>query len=488
MAVKLKKAGLSNFVIFEASDGPGGTWWLNTYPGCEVDVPSDMYSFSFSSYPWSRNYARQPELAAYIQKIIAEYDLEEHIRFDSRVTAIHWSDSSHQYEVTTDAGISSTFEVVVSAVGFLSDPNLPTWPNLTEFEGACFHTSRWNDSVDLTGKTVAVVGTGSTASQVVPSIAPIVKQLYLFQREPGWVVPKNDRDYGVEEIPKLARPLRRQIRRMKLFASTEWGHIGKELYRPGGRRSRRAQEISLSMIDAVFRDRPDLKELVTPKYAFSGKRRIVTSDFYPALLRENVELIPFAIEGVTRRGVIDSRSVERDVDVIIMATGFKGAQFLSSVQEVTGRNGAELHHVWREGAFAFLGMSVPGFPNFYMMYGPNTNGGSAYTYMHERQAEFVVANIKRMVRKNLTAIDVKPTYVRLYNSWLQRRLANTAWAVSKNYFKSPNGTIVTQWPEGGLFYWFLLKALRRPSSRTLRLPISARPRHVSSIAPKNPIG
>ncbi|MDV7240547.1 MULTISPECIES: NAD(P)/FAD-dependent oxidoreductase [Rhodococcus] len=467
MGTKLKRAGIDTFTIFEAQSGPGGTWWINDYPGCEVDVPSDMYSYSFGTRTWNRTHVRQPELLEYIQNTIDEQNLRGHFRFDTQVVSLTWNDDTHVWKVVTDRDEEFEFDVVVSAVGFLSVPKIPTWPGIDQFERARFHTAEWDHDYDYEGKTVAVVGVGSTAAQVIPTIAPKVKQLYVFQREPGWVLPKGDRDYSAAEARRLSNPLVYKIRRYLDFVRFERSQWGGALYRTGSAVHRAAERAAREYIDSTFRDRPDLRDAVTPKYVFSGKRRVLSDDFYPALLRDNVELVPTAVDSLTGTGIVDNRGTEREVDLIVTAIGFTASNYLNTL-DVRGRGGLDLHEVWKEGAFAFLGMTVPGFPNLYMLYGPNTNGGAPVTYFHERQADYVVSDIRRMARENISALEVKQVYSDIYNVWLQDRMKGTAWTQANNYFSAESGRIVTQWPDGMLKYVGLLRILRRLSSAQVR--------------------
>jgi cation diffusion facilitator CzcD-associated flavoprotein CzcO len=461
-AVKLRKAGFHDFTVFEAEAGPGGTWWRNTYPGAEVDVHSGIYEFSFTSRNWTRTHAGQAELLAYIEDILDDFDLRKHFRFNTQVTQARWDDERRHYTVTLDTGESADFEVVVSAVGFLSEPKFPDWPGLDTFAGPKFHTLYWDHNLDLTGKNVAIVGTGSTATQIVPAIAGRVGRLTMFQREPGWILPKNDHDYSPEELAKYSRPLARRIRRLKLFVNFQRSYHGGAIHHTGSKRNAAARVRALAFIDSVFKDRPDLKEKVTPKYEFSGKRRILQDTFYPALLRENVELVARPVVSVRPHAIVDDQGEAHEADVLIMSTGFHASRYVATVN-VIGRDGRSLQEVWEDGAYAFMGMTVPNFPNFYMLYGPNTNGGPIL-YHHELQAQYVVRELRTMMRTRATAIEVRPGIVRVYNKWLQRRLAKTAWANANNYMKGPAGTIVTQWGDSLLTFWALHKIPRRVTS------------------------
>lgn len=463
MAVKLKKTGFTDFTVLEAEDGPGGTWWINRYPGAEVDVNSAVYSLPYRDHVWSRTHAKQPELLRYIDETLDLFDVREHFRFGVKVEEVRWDDGTSTYTVITTAGERFEAEVVVSAVGMLSDPKEPPWPGVESFKGRVFHTQRWPDDVDLTGKRVAVVGTGASSVQVVPSIAPDVKQLFVFQREPGWVLPKNDRDYTEDELEAYRKTLTQRWRRLKMMAKAEWSYLYSPVYLIGSKRNGKAKDLALAYIDKVFADRPDLKEALTPQYPFSAKRRILTDDYFPALKRDNVELVPHHVASMTETCIVDNEGVEREVDVVVAAIGFKASSYLSSLR-VYGRGGRDLHEQWRDGAYAFLGVAVPNFPNLYMLYGPNTNGAAPITWVQERQAAYVIANLKRMRDHGIAAIDVKASWTKRYNAWLQRRLSKTAWAQGNNYFKGPKGQIVTQWRDGLVIYSLLLKFLRRPAS------------------------
>jgi len=466
--VKLLKAGIETFTIFEKSPGPGGTWWDNRYPGAEVDVASHLYSYSFLSYDWSRTHVRQAELQRYMEDVVDRFGLRPHFRFSTAVSDAVWDDERHRYMVHLEGGEEVPADVVVSALGLLNHPRYPDWPGLEDFAGPKFHTFRWEHEHDLTGRRVAVVGTGSTAAQVVPAIAPVVGRLLVFQREPGWVTPKGDRDYTPEERAAFARPLARRIERTRQFVRLERMQFRGAIHRPGSTVNTRIEAVCRSYITGALKDRPDLVEAVTPRYPFPGKRPVLSSDYYNALKRDNVELVPKAVTRVTPTGVVDADGVEHPADVLVMATGFQPTNFLATL-EVVGRGGRTIHEVWDGEPRAFLGITVHGFPNFYMLYGPNTNGGEIVHHL-ERQAEYVVRAVRRMMRERVTAVEVRAGAVDTYNRWLERRFAGTAWPVSNNYYKSPSGRIVTQWPDGALLYALGTKTLGRVSETTRRAP------------------
>jgi cation diffusion facilitator CzcD-associated flavoprotein CzcO len=461
--VKLRKAGIESFTIYEKSLEIGGTWRDNTYPGCEVDTHSSLYSFSFTRPSWSRTHARQAELRKYLEAVVDEFGLREHIRTGVGVDTAVWDERTHTYTLELDDGTTARCHALISAVGFLNVPRMPDWPGLDAFRGPAFHTARWEHEHDLRGKRVAVVGTGSSAVQIVPEIAPIAGRLLLFQREPGWVMPKGERDYTPEERQELRGPLRWRLERLKQFRPVEKNLWRAGVYRPGSKPHSAGEKLCRGYIAHVFADRPDLRDAVTPNYPFWGKRVIFASTFYPALKRENVELIPRAVTRVTENGVVDAAGVEHPVDVLVLSTGFQPTNYLAHLR-VIGRAGRSLHDYWAGEPRAFLGITVPGFPNFFILYGPGTNGGEIL-WMLERQAEYAVRAVRRLLRSGATAVELKRRWADAYDRWLQWSVRDTAWVVSHNYFKSGSGKIVTQWPYSPLAYRALTRSLGRWSEK-----------------------
>jgi cation diffusion facilitator CzcD-associated flavoprotein CzcO len=464
--VKMKRAGIHTLAIYESSLGIGGTWWDNTYPGAEVDVGSHLYCFSFKPYPWSRTHARQPELQKYLEEAVDEFGLRPHLRLGVAVESAEWDDDRHVWTVRLDDGTVDECHVLVSAVGFLNVPHYPDWPGLSSFAGPVFHTARWEHGHDLGGKVVAVVGTGSSATQLVPAIQPIVRRLHVFQREPGWILPKGERDFTDAERASLARPWRRTLERWRLKYMVEKSLRGGDAYRPGTRTNEDRKRVCLDYIARKFADRPDLRVAVTPSYPYPGKRPVFASTFYSALKKENVELVPRAVASVTPTGIVDADGVERSVDVIILATGFQASNYLARVR-VVGRGGRSLHEHWAGEPRAYLGITVPGFPNFFLIYGPGTNGGEIVT-MLEAQAEYAVRATRRMTRERVTAVEVEPSFEERWYRWLQARMEGTSWTLTRNYFKSATGKVVTQWPYTNSYYRALTKVLGRISETTRR--------------------
>jgi cation diffusion facilitator CzcD-associated flavoprotein CzcO len=464
--VKLQRAGIHTFTIYESSLGIGGTWWDNTYPGAEVDVGSHLYCFSFKPHDWTRTHARQPELQKYLEEAVDEFGLRPHLQLGTAVRAATWDDVRHVWSLELDDGTTDECHVLVSAVGFLNVPRYPDWPGLDEFQGPTFHTARWEHQHDLTDRVVAVVGTGSSATQLVPALQPIVRRLYVFQREPGWIMPKGERDLDDAERTAFAKPWRRRLERGRqryVLEKTLWGG---HLYRPGSKVNHAREQLCRDYIARKFADRPDLREAVTPKHPYGGKRPVIASTFYSALKKENVELIPRAVAAVTPTGIVDADGVERSVDVIVMATGFQPTNYLARLR-VVGRTGRSLQEHWSGEPRAYLGITVPGYPNFFMLYGPGTNGGEIVS-MLEAQAEYAVRATRRMVREKVTAIEVKPRFAARWDRWLQSKMDGTSWTTTRNYFTTPDGKVVTQWPSGNMTYRVLTKLLGRVSEITRR--------------------
>lgn len=465
MGVGLRKAGVEHFTIYEQSNGVGGTWWDNVYPGAEVDTPQPFYAFSFNIFDFTRTHVKQAELLAYLENTADKFHLRDNLRLNCRVKQVEWDPEQSSYIVSAEDGTSERYDVVVSAVGLLNNPRYPDWPGLSDFSGTKFHSARWDYSCDLTGKAVAVVGTGSTAAQIVPAIAPDVKQLYVYQRQPGWVVPKGEQIYDSSQRARLLDPRLRWLTWWKQYIDYEkrLRSAGVE----GTPGNTRARDACLKYIDTVFADRPDLAKAVTPRYPFGGKRPVQDSNYYPALARENVELVPHAVTRVTPSGIVDDTGTERQVDVLVMCTGFTAPEFLATL-EVVGRDGRSLREYWNGSPHALLGMMVPNFPNFYMLYGPNTNG-APIMFLHERQAEFVLGNLARMAKKSIAALEVRRDITDRFNTILDKRLSRkvtTQYRVH-NYAFSASGREVIGWGEGMSVYWLLMRALRPVACRAV---------------------
>jgi cation diffusion facilitator CzcD-associated flavoprotein CzcO len=447
-AVRLKRAGITSFTIFEKSAGPGGTWWDNTYPGAECDIEIAFYAYSFMPHDWPRTHASQPEIQAYIQAVIERFDLTPHLRFDTGIASAVWDDQHHFYTLTAADGAVMQFDAVVAALGLLNVPRYPEWTGLERFAGPKFHTARWEHQHDLHGKHVAVVGNGSSAAQVVPAIAPVAGHVSMFAREPAYVMYKGNRPLTDDERRRRRTTFGRLLERARVFWRIE---RAMSVRNPRSAMQRNTREAFVSYRDRVLAGRPDLRALMSPEYAFACKRPIASSDLLPALTRDNVTLVPRSVEAVSERGLIDNDGVEHPVDVIVMATGFQPWNFLASLK-VIGRGGREIHGVWGDQPEAFLGIQVAGFPNFFLMYGPNTNY-MCVTFMLERQAEYIARAMRRLMRERATAIDVRRSVMDAYNGLVANSLAKkTLEGNCHNYYHSASGRNVVTWPWRGTFY------------------------------------
>ncbi len=465
-AVKLVRSGVRTFTIYERDDGLGGTWWVNRYPGAEVDVASHLYSYSFHRFDWSRTHARQEEIQRYLEDVVDRFDLRSHFRFGVTVERATWDEQAAGYDLDLAGGAHVHCDVLISALGFLSEPAFPQWPGLDTFAGPVFHTSRWEPDHDLTDKRVAVVGTGSTATQLVPELVGAADHITVFQREPGWILPKGERDFTEEERRRLRRPWNHWRHRLKLHWQIERGQFRAAIYRPHTKLNAAREELCRTFIARSFADRPDLATALTPTYPFPGKRPVLCSTFYRALRADNVTLVPKAVASVTADAVVDADGDKHPTDVLVLATGFQPANYLASL-EIVGRHGRSIHDTWAGEPEAFLGITVPGFPNLYLLYGPNTNGGEIVFFL-ERQAEWAARAVRRMARTRVRAIEVRPVFNTVYNRWLQRAMRDTAWTVSRNYYKAASGRIVTQWPFGCVLYGVLTSLTSRISSTAHR--------------------
>jgi cation diffusion facilitator CzcD-associated flavoprotein CzcO len=355
----------------------------------------------------------------------------------------------------------------------LNVPRYPEWPGLETFRGPKFHTARWEEEHDLRGKHVAVVGTGSTAAQVVPGIASVAGKVTMFSREPAYVSPKNERDLTPDEARRYGTTWGRRLTRAKMFLDIERRMAVRD---PKSKRQSASIAAYLRYKNEVFRDRPDLNAWATPKYQYACKRPVQSTDLYPSLLRENVRLVPRAVTAVTENAVIDSAGEVHPVDVLVMATGFQPWSFLATLHLV-GRAGRSIHGVWGQEPEAFLGMQVAGFPNFFMVYGPNTNY-YCVTFMLERQAEYIARAVKRLMRSKATAIDVRRSVMDFYNRRVARSIAKkTLEGDCSNYYHSGSGKNVVTWPWWGSIY-FILTRIGGIACYTRRRALERVPQHL----------
>jgi cation diffusion facilitator CzcD-associated flavoprotein CzcO len=441
MGVKLREAGYDDLTIYELSDGIGGTWHRNRYPGLECDVVSDLYTFTFAPNPdWSNSYPPQPEILDYMRKVARDHDIDRHVHLNTGVTGARWDAAAQEWELTLSSGETARFDVIVGAVGMFGPLHWPDVPGREEFQGTLFHSGAWPSNVDLSGKTVSVIGTAASAVQFIPKIAAVAGKLQVFQRSPHWVLPKDIEHFDDEEkARRRERPEilaeARETAYCQLDAFCEWASFQDATqFEDWGR-----QNI------AVVKD-PALRERLTPKTSWGCTRPLISNEYYPVFNRTNVELIPHGVTRITKTGLVDATGVERSSDVIICATGFDVERFIS-VLPVHGLGGRSLDDAWAEGAQAYLGITTSGFPNMFMLYGPNTNNNSIL-WMIECQSNYVVRQLERMDREGVRWIDVRSDAMDAYNRTLAGEIAKVKiWAAGcHNYYSNAAGRIVTQYP------------------------------------------
>jgi cation diffusion facilitator CzcD-associated flavoprotein CzcO len=446
LGIRLLQEGVHSFQILERGDSIGGVWRDNVYPGLTCDIPSHLYSLSYEPNPdWSHVYAPRDEILAYEEKLVTKYGLGRHIRTETGVARADFDDGEGVWRVKTESGEEIEAEIVVCATGQLSRPAPATLPGLESFDGPVFHSSRWDHDVELAGKRVAVVGTGASAIQLVPEIADKVERLYAFQRSAPWVVPKNDRAYSPLER-RLFRRSRAFLRFVRWRQYWTFELLGWVLTQGPPFLKSRFETQLLKRIEKEVPD-PELRERVKPHYPLGCKRVLVSDDWYPTLMRPDVELVTDAVAEVRSDRIVTADGVERPVDVIILATGFRTTEFLAPI-EVTGLAGRDLNEVWRDGAEAYLGMTVAGFPNFFMLYGPNTNlGVGSILTIHESQIRHILDALGELRRSGARYLDVRPEVQRAFNEELQAELAESVWTAGcSNWYVTESGKVVNNWP------------------------------------------
>jgi cation diffusion facilitator CzcD-associated flavoprotein CzcO len=444
--VALLRQGITDFTIFEASSGVGGVWWHNRYPGAEVDLESHIYSFSYAPADWSRNYAGRHELQRYLEKVVDAFGLRRHLVLNEKVKSVAWADDRGVYEMATSSGRPyGPFQAVISAVGFLSVPRMPTLAcEGPGFGGVICHSALWPDGLDLAGQRVGVLGTGSSAVQVVAEAATCAAQVKVFQREPNWMLPKGSRDFSPLERRVNRNPLVHRWRRLSLYFRYDTRQVRMSHARRDGRVNRRRRQASEKFLADSVAGHTELQRLLTPAFPFEGKRTVLSDDYYRSLLQRHVTLVPHGAKGLSATGVIDENGDRHDLDVVVLATGFHASDYLAKLK-VTGLGGRDLHKVWAGNPRAFLGIMVPGFPNFFMMYGPNTNSSPTVTFF-EAQARFAARAIRRVAARGAHDVQISPIAAELFDRWLQRALRRTVWTETDSYFRAGSGRIVSQWP------------------------------------------
>jgi cation diffusion facilitator CzcD-associated flavoprotein CzcO len=442
--VMLKRAGYEDVTVFERGDAIGGVWHHNTYPGAACDVPSHLYEFSFEPNPrWSRRYAPQAEIQAYLEDVARRNGVLDRIRTSTEVQRAAWDEQRRKWVLTTTAGEHEA-DILVTACGQLSVPSVPPLTGLDSFAGPAFHTARWRHDVDLAGKRVAVIGTGCSAIQVVPEIQPKVDSITIYQRSPGWTIPKMDYAYSERTQRLFERfPALQRMDRAAVFGFMELGAAGmtnrRWLLKPF--RAMARWNISRAIKD------PELLAKVTPTDEVGCKRIMLTDEWYPTLTKPNVELVTERVAQITPTGVRTEDGRERPADVLILATGFKTHGFVAPM-EISGAAGTTLAEAWAQVPRAYLGMSVPGFPNMFLLYGPNTNGGTgSVIYTIEAAVNHVIAALRELERRSAHRIELNAGRAEAFDRELRAALAGTVWHTGcTSWYVDENGNDPNQWP------------------------------------------
>jgi cation diffusion facilitator CzcD-associated flavoprotein CzcO len=459
IARQLRKSGVDDLVILERSDDVGGVWQLNTYPGCTCDVPSNLYSFSFAPNPdWSSTYSPQPEIRRYLQNCVDRFGLRSVLRTGVEVTGASWREDDQRWEIQTSEGVWIA-QVLVSAVGPLTEPKLPAVAGIEKFRGKIMHSARWDHDYDLRGKRVASIGTGASAIQYVPTIADDVAELFVFQRTPPWIIPHDKRPITDTERERYRRfPLAQRLSRSAVYVS-------KEALLPGFAKRpalmRLPAGIARSHLERQVRD-PELRRLLTPDYTIGCKRIVPSNQWYPALQKPNVTLVPHALREIRENSVIDTDGVEHEVDTIIFATGFHVAD-VPFADRVRGRDGQLLADLWKGSPRAYLGTAVPGFPNYFMFLGPNTGlGHSSMIYMIESQIAHVTQAIRMLDKTGSASIEVDSEVHDAFNRLVDKKMTKTVWQLGgcTSFYQDATGRNATLWPD---WTWRFRQRARRRS-------------------------
>jgi len=444
-AIRLRRAAITDFVILERAASVGGTWRDNTYPGSACDIPSHLYSFSFAPNPgWTHSFSRQPEIWDYLEKITDRYGLRGHLRLGAEVTEARWDSGRVRWELQTARG-GLTADVIISAAGPLSEPRLPDIPGLAKFPGEVFHSARWDHGARLGGKRVAVVGTGASAIQIVPEIQPMAARLVLFQRTPAWVLPRRDRVItGQEKWIYRHFPPAQRLPRLGSYLTREPAFAA-FVARPGLLRA--AQRIAARHLAKSVAD-PVLRAKLTPRYVMGCKRILLSSDFYPALTRPNAEVVAAGLARVDGRTAIAGDGTARDVDVIILATGFRAVD-MPIAGRITGAGGVTLAQAWGGDMRALRGTTVPGFPNLCLVIGPNTGlGHSSMIHIIESQLRYILDYLATLDRTGAAALDARRGAQERWCAGIERRMASSVWATGgcTSWYLNAAGRNTTLWP------------------------------------------
>jgi len=445
-SIKLAEQGIEH-AIFEKMDDVGGTWWANKYPGCRCDVPSHLYSFSFALNPdWSNTYSEQPEIHRYLRKVAEDFGVIPRIRFNTSVDSLQWDDDARHWVLETSTG-TVTANAVITAHGFLSEPAIPDIAGLDSFRGQVMHSAQWDPSYDVTGKRVAVIGTGASAVQIVPKVHQTARHLHVFQRTAAWILPHRARP-----IHDWERKLYRRVPAAQRAVRNAVYYRGELLFLPALLKSQRLELIRKMALDHLEKQVPDpeLRAKLTPAFQPGCKRLTPTNDYLPAIASPRTTLVTEGIDAVVPEGIRTKDGALHELDVIILATGFKVTDntFPGAIR---GRDGRSLREVWDSGSMGgYNGTTFAGFPNLFMLAGPNTGiGHTSLVYMIEAQFPYILQALQLMQERGIAALDVRPDVQEAFNEELQRKLAPSVWLTGgcSSWYLDKNGRNSTIWPD-----------------------------------------
>ncbi len=449
MAMRLRRAGHTDFTILERASAIGGTWHHNRYPGAGCDVPSHLYSFSFAPNPdWQHRFARQPEIERYLQRCVESHDLAPHVRLGTEVTGARFVDGA--WHLSTSGG-EHRADILVSGTGQLNRPRIPALPGLGDFANAAFHSAQWDTTFSPAGKRIVVVGNGASAVQFVPELVRDAAHVTVLQRSPGYVIPRKDRAYlAIEKWLFRRVPGWRRLHRALIYWSLEARFSA---LHPGSLMSKLVRWMALRHLRTQIAD-TSLRERLTPDYPIGCKRIVISDDWYPALARDNVSVVTSPVERVTSDAIITADGARHAADALIFATGFETTSFLAPMQ-IIGRDGTTLAEAWRGGAEAHRGIAVAGFPNLFLLYGPNTNlGHNSILFMIECQVRYILRCLDELGRRGARWLDVKREAMAKFNTELQAALAKTAWGGGcSSWYKTVDGKITNNWSSRTASYW-----------------------------------
>ncbi|PHR94233.1 MAG: 4-hydroxyacetophenone monooxygenase [Robiginitomaculum sp.] len=442
-AIKLREAGIDNFIIVEKTGGISGTWYDNAYPGAACDVPSHLYSFSFAPNPnWSRRFSPASEIRAYVEKTVQDYDLQKHIRPHTEIVSAKFDKTKALWHVTAKDGTVFTTRFVMASVAILGTPQLPDIKGIKSFKGPAFHSARWDQDVDVTGKHIAIIGSAASALQIIPEIAKTASKVSVFQRTANYVIPRGDRNYSkFEKFLFRTFPWTMKFPRLGTYAYVDF--LFYHNFRQGSFINKHLTKSSAKLRKKLIKD-PELLADLTPDYAMGCKRVLLSDNFYEALQRENVDVITDGIDKITAKGVMTETGKNIDADIIVFATGFKTTNFLSGLK-MSGIHGGTLAK-WRKNPKALRGLIIENMPNAFFLLGPNTNlGHSSMILMIEAQVKYMIQCIQAVPEDKY--LSVKPDAVRTYNEELQKHLDTSMWATGcVSWYKTADGSLPTMWP------------------------------------------